>query len=247
MSVNGNFLNQENIIKKVFDESTNSLRIIGSFSIPAPAGGATEAKQDVGNTSLNGINSKIPSNLTVIANRLQVELPSGSGGLTNTELRASPVAVSATALDVRGLTFAGDKVDVTGSSLVVSNFPSGLATLSEQQAHTSTLASISQKVVLVTKQVSTLLDTSVTNITSTPVTIFTSLTNNAYSFQTVEDIGEFMALCTGSPGSETVVAALPLGGGEVNVFVSAGTRVSVKTLNNNIIAGKLIINSLGIN
>ena len=56
-----------------------------------------------------------------------------------------------------------------------------------------------------------------------------------------------MAICTGAVGVEVVVAALPLGGGQVNVFVPAGTRVSIKTLNNNITMGKLVINSLGIN
>lgn len=46
------------------------------------------------------INNKLPSGLTVTANRLQVELPSGGTGLTNAELRASAVPVSLATLPV---------------------------------------------------------------------------------------------------------------------------------------------------
>jgi hypothetical protein len=43
-----------------------------------------------------------------------------TGPLTDAELRATPVPVSATNLDVRDLVFASDKVDVSGSSVTVS-------------------------------------------------------------------------------------------------------------------------------
>lgn len=64
-SVTGTFLNQENIIKKVFDEVNNSLRVSGSLSVAAPVGGATEAKQDVQITALNSIDNKLTSPLAV--------------------------------------------------------------------------------------------------------------------------------------------------------------------------------------
>ncbi len=53
-------------------------------SIPLPAGASTEAKQDVGNSSLASIDSKLTSPITV------------TGPLTDAELRASPVPVTGT-------------------------------------------------------------------------------------------------------------------------------------------------------
>jgi hypothetical protein len=60
-----------------------------------PSGAATAANQVTGNNSLSNIENKIVD-LTIIAGRLQVELPSGGGGLTDAELRASPVPVTVT-------------------------------------------------------------------------------------------------------------------------------------------------------
>jgi hypothetical protein len=71
----------------------------------------------------SALNAKVPTGLTVTSGRLQVELPAGGGGLTDTELRASPVPVSATNLDIRDLLFATDKVDVTGSSVSITGTP----------------------------------------------------------------------------------------------------------------------------
>lgn len=100
-------------------------------SLPLPTGASTEA-------TLSTLNGKIPSGLTVTASRLQVELPAGGtgltdtelratpvdvnvvsmsgGGLTDAELRATPVPMSATNLDIRDLLFGTDKVDVSGST-----------------------------------------------------------------------------------------------------------------------------------
>lgn len=53
-------------------------------SLPLPSGASSEA-------TLSAINAKLPA----IANgRVQVELPAGGGGLTDAELRATPVPVS---------------------------------------------------------------------------------------------------------------------------------------------------------
>lgn len=62
---NSRNLSADNIFRKVFDENTESLKITGSLSIPAPVGGSTEAKQDIGNASLASIDSKLTSPLTV--------------------------------------------------------------------------------------------------------------------------------------------------------------------------------------
>lgn len=63
---------------------------------------ATTALQTTGNASLSSIDTKLPSGLVVTAGKLQVELPAGGGGLTNTELRASAVPVSMTSTTITG-------------------------------------------------------------------------------------------------------------------------------------------------
>lgn len=113
---------------------------ISSSSLPLPTGASSSTLQTTGNTSLNNIDTKIPSGLTVTTGRLQVELPSGGGGLTNTELRATPVPISgtvttniggtifiqsagnsSTAQLTAGSTFTGTVENLlTGKSLVVS-------------------------------------------------------------------------------------------------------------------------------
>jgi hypothetical protein len=62
---------------------------ISAASLPLPTGAATE-------TTLSSLNTKVPSGLTVTTGRLQVELPAGGTGLTDTELRATPVPISGT-------------------------------------------------------------------------------------------------------------------------------------------------------
>ena len=71
---------------------------VSATSLPLPTGAATSAKQDTGNTSVASIDTKLPSGLTVTSSRLQVELPPGGGGLTDTELRATAVPISASSL-----------------------------------------------------------------------------------------------------------------------------------------------------
>lgn len=55
----------------VSEDNPLPMRLTGTFSVDPPAGGATEAKQDVGNTSLDSIDGKLPS-LTLTGARLQV-------------------------------------------------------------------------------------------------------------------------------------------------------------------------------
>jgi hypothetical protein len=68
-------------------------------------------------TTQSSINSKIPSNLTVSGTRLLVELPaSGGGGITNAEIRATPLAVSTTGV-------VSVNVNNPQTSVSVNNFP----------------------------------------------------------------------------------------------------------------------------
>lgn len=63
---------------------------ISAASLPLPAGAATAARQDTGNTSLDSIDGKLPA---LEGGRIPVVLPAGAGGLTDDELRADPVEV----------------------------------------------------------------------------------------------------------------------------------------------------------
>jgi hypothetical protein len=75
--------------------ATTTGLIVKVLDSTIPSGAATAANQVTGNNSLSNIENKIVG-LTIIAGRLQVELPSGGGGLTDAELRASPVPVTVT-------------------------------------------------------------------------------------------------------------------------------------------------------
>lgn len=98
--------------------------------------------------------------------------------------------------------------------------------------------------------VSSLVDTASTPIpasASLPLQLFASTGQTTYKILAIDDIGAYMGLYTGAAASETLLCALPLGGGEVEVNVLAGTRISIKALENSAITnqGKLIINLLG--
>jgi hypothetical protein len=67
-------------------DSSATTQPISVASLPLPSGAATAAKQDTGNTSLASIDSKLTSPITV------------TGPLTDAQLRASAVPVSAASL-----------------------------------------------------------------------------------------------------------------------------------------------------
>lgn len=68
---------------------------VSAASLPLPTGASTAALQTTGNSSLSSIDTKLVQ-LALSGDRLKVELPAGGGGLTDAELRASPVPVSGT-------------------------------------------------------------------------------------------------------------------------------------------------------
>lgn len=94
-----------------------------------------------------------------------------------------------------------------------------------------------------------LIDTSSTNIpasSSAPLEIVASLSANIKVIQSVEDIGEFIAVYQGAALSEQLVGVLPLGGGELNVSLATGTRVSIRNMKNAAINnGSIVFNFLG--
>jgi hypothetical protein len=110
------------------------------------------------------------------------------------------------------------------------------------------LDTLSQKARLKISDMSLLIDAAVTPIpTSGALTLVASTSSNIYQIQSIDDIGAYMAICVGAPGFEAPIAALPLGGGLVDVYVAQGDRISVKSLiGSNITNGNLIINALGL-
>lgn len=96
---------------------------------------------------------------------------------------------------------------------------------------------------------SALIDTANTNIpgsAGSPLTLIASTSAPTLKIQIIEDIGSFMGLYSGVAASEVLIAALPLGGGDVEVAVPAATRLSLRALETTAISnGKIIVNLLG--
>lgn len=67
---------------------------VSAAALPLPAGASTSALQTTGNTSLGNIDGKLPA---LSGGRIPVVLPAGGSGLTDSELRATPVPVTSSA------------------------------------------------------------------------------------------------------------------------------------------------------
>lgn len=116
-------VNQLNALKT---DSSATTQPISASTLPLPTGASTSALQTTCNASLGNIDTKLPSGLTVTENRLQVELPAGGTGLTNAELRATPVPISGsvTSLDT---TTSGNITAISQSVALYLNGKSGVA------------------------------------------------------------------------------------------------------------------------
>lgn len=204
MSIPGSMLNMENIIRKVFDHTTDTLK---TTAVGGPSGIIISSADDsiaIGNVAgdlmtvnpngsidanlvgITPVSGRLPVDIggatvnitgpVTVSNEVEIKNDAGNpipvngtvsvtGVATLTEQQTqtsvlnsidskltSPVAVSATNLDIRDLAFATDKVDVSGSAVSVTNtvavsasalpLPSGASTLAEQQTQSSTLVSI---------------------------------------------------------------------------------------------------------
>lgn len=94
-----------------------------------------------------------------------------------------------------------------------------------------------------------LLDVSVTNIpasSGTPLTIVASLAADIKGIHVVEDIGEYMGLYSDPSGTPVLEAILPLGGGRMDLKITAGTELGLRHMKDVAITGDFIaINFLG--
>lgn len=210
--------------------SDQSTLPISAASLPLPTGASTAANQATGNTSLSSIDGKLNSlgqktmlaSAPVVLASDQSAIPSSQSGVWN----------------------------ITNVSGTVS-LPTGASTAANQSTANTSLANIETSITLdVVDHLDTpLLDTATTNITASsgaPVQVVAALASAIKKIQTVEDIGSFIGIYTGAAASEVLKAVLPLGGGELQMEIPAGTRISLRAMENTAISvGKIAINFLG--
>lgn len=187
-----------------------------------PSGASTEA-------TLSALNAKVTAVNTGAVVVSSSALPTGAA----TEATLSALNAKVTAVD-------------TGAVVVSSSaLPSGAATSAKQD----TLLAAFQRSVVDQIDTTPLLDTSSTNIpasASNPVAVIASTAAAAYKVVSVEDIGEFIGLYTGAALSEVLLCVLPLGGGEIEVNIPAGTRLSLRNMKNAAISsGFIALNLVG--
>lgn len=125
---------QHELVIVEFDDGAGGATKVSSLTpLPVtatinPAGLATSAKQDTGNTSLASIDSKLTSPLSVTGSTVAVGasvLPTGAAtaanqqtdALTNTQLRATPVPISGTVVVDTSLLATAAKQDTGNTSL----------------------------------------------------------------------------------------------------------------------------------
>lgn len=219
---------------------------------------ATEAKQDVqiglattANTTLASIDSKLTSPVPVTGPLTDVQLRAAAvpvlGPLTDTELRASAVPVSGPLTDTE---LRATAVPVSVAALPL---PTGAATDTLQTAGNASLSSIDTKTGKNQMDVGFQLDAGLFNAASTnipasssaPVQVVASTGAAVKKILIVDDIGEFIGIYVGAPSSEVLEAITPLGGGEIELQIPAGVRISIKHMKNSAItSGFLAINFL---
>ena len=181
-----------------------------------PTGAATEAKQDVIETTLNSIEG---------------DTSSLAGAVSGTEVQVDVVASLPA-----GTNNIGD-VDIA-SALPAGTNSIGTVVLGAGSASIGKLTAIAPVDFLD----SGLIDTSTANIASTGTTVVSSLAAACTEIEIQEDIGEFMSLRVGG----TVKAFLPLGGGRVKVSLAATDAVQLFSETGTAISsGKIAINFLG--
>ena len=181
-----------------------------------PSGAATEAKQDVIETTLNSIEG---------------DTSSLAGAVSGTEVQVDVVASLPA-----GTNNIGD-VDIA-SALPAGTNSIGTVVLGAGSASIGKLTAIAPVDFLD----SGLIDTSTAAIASTGTTVVSSLAAACTEIEIQEDIGEFMTLRVGG----TIKAFLPLGGGRVKVSLAATDAVQLfSETGGNISNGKIAINFLG--
>lgn len=210
-----------------------------------PSGAATEAKQDVIETTLNSIEGDTSSLAGAVSGtEVQVDvvasLPAGTNAIgklaANSGVDIGDVDVTSLPSLPAGTNNIGD-VDIA-SALPAGTNSIGTVVLGAGSASIGKLTAIAPVDFLD----SGLINTSTANIASTGTTVVSSLAAACTEIEIQEDIGEFMTLRVGG----TVKAFLPLGGGRVKVSLAATDAVQLFSETGTAISnGKIAINFLG--
>lgn len=196
---------------------------------------ATEAKQDTIITAIGTTNTKLDTLIAKdYATSAKQDTIIAAIGTTNTKIDSTNTKIDST----------NTKLD----TIIAKDF----ATSAKQDTIIASVATIAANTALtVVDQIDTtpLLDVSLSNIpasSASSLQIVASLAAAVKRVQTIEDIGEYLGLYSGPVATPTLLCVLPLGGGEVDVAIPAGTLVSIRHMKNTAITADYIaINFLG--
>ncbi len=228
-----------------------------------PSGAATEAKQDVIETTLNSIEGDTSSLAGAVSGtEMQVDivasLPAGTNNIGDVDIASALPAGTNNIGDVDiasalpagtnsiGTVILGAGTAAIGKLTANSGVDIGdvdVTSLPSIPAGSNTIGKVDVNAIAPVDFLdSGLVDTSTAAIASTGTTVVSSLAAACTEIEIQEDIGEFMSLRVGG----TVKAYLPLGGGRVKVSLAATNAVQLYSeTGGNITNGKIAINFLG--
>lgn len=231
-------------------------------STAAPVGAATAANQVLQLAQETAISGKLPATLGQKTKALSLAVTLAS------DEDALPVTVAL------GATSANQATEIASLSSIDTKLTSQ-ATATKQDTGNASLSSIDTKLTsqaTSANQTTTntkldsiisnsnvlgvvdMLDTPFLDASGTPIPasasnslqVVASTAAVIKKVQSVEDIGEFIGLYSGPVAGPTLICVMPLGGGEVNVNIPAGTLLSLRNMKNAAISlGNMAINFLG--
>lgn len=234
------------------DTTGTTTQPVSASSLPLPTGAATEAtlnsidgKDFATQTTLAALNTKVTA---VDTTGKATEAKQDSSIALLTTIDADTGSISTNTATIAGAVSGTEmQVDVITSAL-----PTGAATEAKQDTGNTSLSNIdtnTARLDIVDFLDSTLVDTSSSNIpgsAGSPLQVVASTAADVTKIQIVEDIGEYYGIYTGAAASEVLVAVVPLGGGEVEVQIPSGTRISLLSLTTSAISvGSVAMNFLG--
>jgi hypothetical protein len=212
-----------------------------------PTGAATEAKQDVIETTLNSIEGDTSSLAGAVSGtEMQVDivasLPAGTNNIGDVDIASAlPAGTNSIGTVILGAGTAAIGKLSANSGVDIGDVD--VTSLPALPAGTNTIGKVDVNAIAPVDFLdSGLVDTSTANIASTGTTVVSSLAAACTEIEIQEDIGEFMSLRVGG----TVKAFLPLGGGRVKVSLAATDAVQLFSETGTAISsGKIAINFLG--
>ena len=212
-----------------------------------PSGAATEAKQDVIETTLNSIEGDTSSLAGAVSGtEMQVDvvasLPAGTNNIGDVDIASAlPAGTNSIGTVILGAGTAAIGKLSANSGVDIGDVD--VTSLPALPAGSNTIGKVDVNAIAPVDFLdSGLVDTSTANIASTGTTVVSSLAAACTEIEIQEDIGEFMSLRVGG----TVKAFLPLGGGRVKVSLAATDAVQLFSETGTAISsGKIAINFLG--